>query len=65
MYAKRENFLKTCTSSFSIAMGYRLSSQGLNADGDKIFLFLHNFQTGSGTYPASYPMGTGDKAARV
>jgi hypothetical protein len=40
MYAKRENFFKTCTGSFNIAMGYRLSSQGLNAGRDKIFLFF-------------------------
>jgi hypothetical protein len=47
-------------SSVGIAKGYELDGQGSIPGKDKRFLPLHNVQTGSGAYPASYAMGTGD-----
>jgi hypothetical protein len=51
---------KSCDSSTGIALGY-----GLDNGGPRVcfpsagnFSLHHHFQNGSGTHPASYPMGT-------
>jgi hypothetical protein len=46
-------------SSIGIATGYRLETGVRFPVGARNFSPLHSFQTGSGAYPASYPMGTG------
>jgi hypothetical protein len=58
-------------SSVSIALSYGLGDRGSRVRfpaGDANFSFHYRVQNGSGTYPASYPMGTsgffpGGKAA--
>jgi hypothetical protein len=45
-------------SSVGIAMGYGLNGRGSIPDRGKVFS-SHNVQTGPGTHPPSYTMGTG------
>jgi hypothetical protein len=57
-------------SSVGIPMGYRLDARGSIPSRAKYVSLLHSDQTGFGTHPVSYPMGTGgsfpgDKAARA
>jgi hypothetical protein len=43
----------------TIALGYGLDDRGSISDrGWEFFFHRHRVQTGSGTHPASYPMGT-------
>jgi hypothetical protein len=46
-------------SSVSIVSDYRLDDRGSIPDRGGEFSFSPCVQTGSGAYPASYPMGTG------
>jgi hypothetical protein len=50
-----------------VATGYGMDGQGVGVrvPRGKNFLFLHVVQTGPGNHPASYPMGTGGRAAGV
>jgi hypothetical protein len=54
-----------------MGLSYELDDRGFESrQGAGIFSLHHRVQTGSGAYPASYPMGTrssfsGVKAARV
>jgi hypothetical protein len=64
---------KSCDSSVSIALGYRLDDGGSRVRfpvGVGNFSLHHHVQNGSGAHPASYPMGTrgsflGGKAAEA
>jgi hypothetical protein len=62
------NLAKSRDSSVGIALGYGLDDQGsrVRFQAGAGNFSLHRVQNGSGTHPASYPMGTrgsGDKAA--
>jgi hypothetical protein len=65
-------FCKSCDSSVGIVQGYRLDDWGCRIRflaGAGNFSLHHCVQNGSGSHPASYPMGTrgsfpGSKAAR-
>jgi hypothetical protein len=48
-----------------IATGHRFDGRSLIPGRGKRFFLLHSVQTGSEALPASYPMSTGDKAARA
>jgi hypothetical protein len=50
----------SCDSSVGIALGYGLDDRGSRVRfpaGAGNFSLHHSFQNGSGTHPASYPMG--------
>jgi hypothetical protein len=51
----------TNISSYSVATGYGLDGRrfGIRIPVGQHFSLLHSVQTGSGTQPAYYPMGTG------
>jgi hypothetical protein len=53
--------------SVGIAMDYGLDGRGIGVrvPVEENFSPFHVVQTGSGAHPASYPMGTGGKAAGV
>jgi hypothetical protein len=53
------DLLQDRDSSVGIATGFGLGGWGSIPTGARIFLLLSSVQTGSGAYPASYPMGTG------
>jgi hypothetical protein len=50
-------------SSVGILMGYGLDGRGSNPGRMRYFSLLHNFHTGSGTYPAFDTMANRGKAA--
>jgi hypothetical protein len=55
--------IKSRDSSVSIVLGYGLDDRGsrvLLPTGDRNFSLHHRVQNGSGSHPASYPMGTRD-----
>jgi hypothetical protein len=63
-------YFRSRYNSVGIATGYELEGRGSILDRGKIFFLFHSVQTGSGSPPASYPMGTGgsfrgDKAAEA
>jgi hypothetical protein len=70
---KMEAFKLTYSSSVGIALGYGLDDRGSRVrfpEGAGNFSLHHRVQTGSGTHPDTYPMGTrvsfpGDKAVRA
>jgi hypothetical protein len=65
--------IKSCDSSVGIALGYGLDDRGCRVRFPAVagnFSLHHRVQNGSGSHPASYPMGTsgsfpGGKAARA
>jgi hypothetical protein len=53
--------VKSCGSSVGIALGYGLDDQGSGVrfpEGAGNFSLHHRIQNGSGSHPASYPIGT-------
>jgi hypothetical protein len=59
--------LESRDSSVGIALGYGLGDRGSRvrfAAGAGNFSLHHRVQNGSGTHPASYPMGTGGSFRR-
>jgi hypothetical protein len=60
--------IKSRDSSVGIALGYGLEDRGSRVRfpvGAGNFSLQHRVQNGSGDHPASYPMGTGGKAAEA
>jgi hypothetical protein len=52
-----------CYGLLAAATGYTTKGSKFESRRGKEFLFLHVVQTSSGAHPASYPMGSGGKAA--
>jgi hypothetical protein len=53
--------MESCDNSVGIALGYGLDNRGSRVRfpaGAGNFSLHHRVQTGSGAYPASYPLGT-------